>query len=157
MPDNTSPFRSLQLLYRALLWGQILFLILAFIIVGTTEKVTASEQLDRKLQVIAVLISFSAFFIGSRIFRKKLFQARHATISAKEKLAMYRSASLIQWALMDAATVFCIVAYIITHNFAFIALALLLLIIFGAMNPFKSKVMLQLALSPSDVESLHHT
>jgi len=157
MPDNTSPFRSLQLIYRALLWGQILFLAIALIAVATIAKKSASEQLDRQLQVIAVLVSFSAFIIGSRIFKKKLFQARHANISAKEKLAMYRSASLIQWALMDAATVFCIVAYIITHNFAFIALALLLLVIFGAMNPFKSKVMLQLALSPSDVESLQHS
>lgn len=154
MPDNNSPFRSLQLIYRALLWGQILFLILALILAGTIIKEKASENLDRQLQVIAVLISFSAFIIGSRIFKKKLFQARHANVSVKEKLEMYRKASLIQWALMDAATIFCIVGYIITHNFSFIGLALLLLVIFGGMNPFKSKVMLQLALSPADLDKL---
>jgi len=157
MPDNTSPFRSLQLIYRALLWGQILFLIVALIVASTIAKRAASEELDRQLQVIAVLVSFSAFIIGSRVFKKNLFQARNANISAKQKLAMYRKASLIQWALMDVATVFCIVGYIVTHNFSFIGLALLMLVIFGGMNPFKSKVMLQLALSPSDVETLQQS
>lgn len=156
MPDNTSPFRSLQLIYRALLWGQILFLAIALIAVATIAKKTASEQLDRQLQVIAVLVSFSAFIIGSRIFKKKLFQARHANISAKHKLVIYRTASIIQWVLMDVATVFCIAGYIVTHNFSFIGLAMLMLVIFGGMNPFKSKVMLQLALSSADVETLRN-
>ena len=156
MPDNTSPFRSLQLIYRALLWGQILFLVIALIAASTIAKKTASEQLDRQLQVIAVLVSFSAFIIGSRIFKKKLFQARHANISAKHKLVIYRTASIIQWVLMDVATVFCIAGYIVTHNFSFIGLAMLMLVIFGGMNPFKSKVMLQLALSSADVETLRN-
>jgi hypothetical protein len=43
---------------------------------------------------------------------------------------------------------------VITGNWSFVALAIMLLAVFGGLNPFKQKVMLQLRLSDTDVTGL---
>lgn len=151
----TSPFRELQTIYRVLLYTQIGFWILALVLIQfAVFKPVATESLDRILQVIAVFYSFIAVIVGLQLFRRRLETIKSLEIPARDKIIQYKSASVVQWALLEGAGIFCIVSYILTGNWSFLGLAIMLLAIFGGLNPFKQKVMLQLRLSDTDVAGL---
>lgn len=152
---SSSPFRELQTIYRVLLYGQIFSWVLALVLVLTgLLQPFASESLDRLLQVIAVFYSFLAFFVGLQLFRRRVEAIKANELPARDKLVQYKSASLVQWALLEGAGIFCIICYVITGNWSFLALAVMLLGVFGGLNPFRQKVMLQLRLSEQDVIGL---
>jgi hypothetical protein len=152
---NTSPFRELQVIYRALLYTQIVCWVIALLLVQFKVLVPfAAESLDRLLQVIAVFYSFIAVIVGLQLFRRRLENIRQYELPARDKINQYKSASIVQWALLEGAGIFCIISYVITGNWSFVALAIMLLAVFGGLNPFKQKVMLQLRLSDTDVTGL---
>lgn len=151
----SSPFRELQTIYRILLYTQIGFWILALLLIQfNVFKPVATESLDRILQVIAVFYSFIAVIVGLQLFRRRLESIKSLEIPARDKVIQYKSASIVQWALLEGAGIFCIICYILTGNWSFLGLAIMLLAIFGGLNPFKQKVMLQLRLNDADVAGL---
>lgn len=151
----SSPFRDMQVLYRRLLYVQIAFGIIAFLLVQFNIIVPPADvPLDRLLQVIAVLYSFAAVIVGIQLFRRRLETIRDGKEHAREKLGRYRGASLVQWSLLESASIFCTICYLITGNWAFLGLTLTILVIFGGLNPFKHKVMIQLRLSDQDVAGI---
>ena len=151
----SSPFKDLQTIYRVLLYSQIGFWIIALLLVHFGGiKPFAAESLDRLLQVIAVFYSFIAVIVGLQLFRRRLEAIKQLEIPARDKLIQYKSASIVQWALLEGAGIFCIISYIITGNWSFLGLAIMLLAVFGGLNPFKQKVMLQLRLNDTDVTGM---
>lgn len=151
----SSPFKDLQTIYRVLLYSQIGFWIIALLLVQFGGiKPFAAESLDRLLQVIAVFYSFIAVIVGLQLFRRRLETIKQLDIPPRDKLIQYKSASIVQWALLEGAGIFCIVCYIITGNWSFLGLAIMLLAVFGGLNPFKQKVMLQLRLNDADVTGM---
>ncbi|MEP6748157.1 MAG: hypothetical protein ABJB86_10565, partial [Bacteroidota bacterium] len=81
-------------------------------------------------------------------------EAIPATASAVEKLNDYRTAAIIKWAMIEGAALFAIICFMITRNYAFIALAFALIIFFALQAPSKLKLMLQLQISESEFATL---
>ncbi|KYP13100.1 hypothetical protein [Flavihumibacter sp. CACIAM 22H1] len=157
MSKATAPslFRDLQQLYKTLLYVLVVAMLLSFLLVQfSVIKPVLDLPTDRMLQVVAVLYCFAAVFAGLQLFRRKLEQIRANEQSPREKLAQYRAASLLQWWLMESAAIFSTICYVLTGNWAFLALAFTLLVLFGGLNPFKQKVMIQLRLSDQDVAGI---
>lgn len=157
MSKATAPsiFRDLQHLYKILLYVLVLAMLLSFLLVQfNILEPMVGVATDRMLQVVAVLYCFAAVFVGLQLFRRKLERIRADSQNPREKLNQYKSASLLQWSLMESAAIFSILCYLLTGNWAFLALAFTLLVLFGGLNPFKHKVMIQLRLSEQDVAGL---
>ncbi|WP_290798812.1 hypothetical protein [Flavihumibacter sp. UBA7668] len=157
MSKATAPsiFRDLQYLYKILLYVLVVAMLLSFLLVQfNILEPMVGVATDRMLQVIAVLYCFAAVFVGLQLFRRKLERIRVDSQTPREKLNQYKSASLLQWSLMESAAIFSILCYLLTGNWAFLALAFTLLVLFGGLNPFKHKVMIQLRLSEQDVAGL---
>jgi len=151
----SSPFKELQTIYRVLLYSQIGLLILAVLLVQfNVLKPFAAESLDRLLQVIAVFYSFAAVIVGLQLFRRRLESIKALELPARDKVNQYKSASIVQWALLEGAGIFCSISYIISGNWSFLGLAIMLLAVFGGLNPFKQKVMLQLRLNDAEVAGM---
>ena len=74
--------------------------------------------------------------------------------SVSERFAVYRSACILQWALIEGPCLFCIIGFFLTGNYAFMALAGVLIILFAMQSPTKAKVMLHLNLSEQEIEEL---
>jgi amino acid permease len=150
-----SPFRDLQKLYRIFLYSHIGSVIISVLIVSLgLMKPFAAVTLDRLLQVIAVLYSFLAVIVGLQLFRRRVNAIRENNQSVRDKLSQFRSGCIVQWALLTGAGFFCSISYVITGNWAFPLLAIMLMAIFGGLNPFRQKVMLQLRLSEQDVAGM---
>ena len=134
----SSPFKDLQTIYRVLLYSQIGFWIIALLLVQFGGiKPFAAESLDRLLQVIAVFYSFIAVIVGLQLFRRRLETIKQLEIQPRDNLIQYKSASIVQWALLEGAGIFCIVCYILTGNWSFLGLAIMFLAVFGGLNPYK--------------------
>ncbi|KIC91113.1 hypothetical protein [Flavihumibacter sp. ZG627] len=155
MTVRSSPFYELQKLYRILLYAQIGIGILGIALIQfNLLKPIASVSVDRMLQVITVIYSFAAVIVGMQLFRRRVESIRSDDNAVRIKLAAYKSAAMLQWYLLLGASVFCMVSYVITANWSFLGLTIMILAIFGGLNPFKQKVMLQLRLSDQDVAGI---
>lgn len=150
---NRGTLKKLQLIYKALLMGQVLF---AGIVVfmrarGMGIENTVDENTSRILQVVALVISFGCIWAGMHFYRKRIAAIREANIAAPEKLNQYQAASIIKWGLSEGPCLFCIVGYFLTGNWAFLALAAIIIFVFAGYNPQKSLVMRELGLAEDEL------
>lgn len=152
--QNNSGLKALNIIHKALMAGQVIFAVVCIFITYLKLMEAPAKELDRTLQVVALLVAAAGVFTGSAIFKRKLQQLKDGEYTAKEKFEQYRAACIIQWALMEGPGIFCSICFLLTANYAFIALAMLLLFIFAAAAPAKMKVLLQLQISESELEEL---
>src|ERR1700754_364277 len=116
-----STLKILNLMHKALLTGQILFAGVCFYLVYSKTFLPPAKDMDKTLQVIALILSAAGIYTGMMLFKRKLMQLREMPSAAKEKLALYRGACITQWALMEGPCIFCIACFLLTGNYAFLA------------------------------------
>lgn len=153
---NSGPvaFKSLQILHRSLLAGQVIFAVITFYLVYTNSFREDFQYLDKILQVVAIVFSAGGFYIGGFLFKRKLLHAREMMGNPTEKFSIYKAASLLQWALLEGPCLFVLVCFLLTHNYAFLVLAAVLILLFVLMAPSKIKIALQLQLSEVEIGEL---
>lgn len=138
-----------------MLVGQIMFTAVIFYLIYSKVMLSTLVEYEKTLQVIAVVFSALTLFIGNSLFKKKclLIQADTKT-GAKEKLIKYRSVCLIQWGLAEAGILVCGICLLCTGNYAFLALAAVLIMYFVLLAPVKNRIALQLNLSSTELDAL---
>jgi len=141
-------------MHKALLMGQVLFAGVCIYLVYTKIILPTAEDLDKILQVVALIAAAGGIYAGMTFFKKKLMTIRAMQADAKEKFALYRAACLIQWALLEGPSIFCTICFFLTGNYAFLALVLVMLFIFVMTAPSKLKMQLQMQISEAELEDL---
>ncbi len=154
--ENVKPgeLKSLQIIHRALLLGLVLFAAIAFYLNYSGNFIAGLKNYDRLLQVIAITLSFGGFFIGSLLFKKKMQQLKDSSPELTVKLSTYRSAAIMQWALLEGPALFAISCFLMVGNYAFLALAVVFIILFAVTAPNKTKMMLLLQLTEEEMNEL---
>ncbi len=143
--------KRMQIVYKALLTGQIVFLVIAIFIQQQRAIPPASNELGRVLQVAAVLAALMGVAGGIYWFNGKVKALKEGNASTAEKLAQYQQSSIVKWAMAEAPILFCIISYLLTGNFSFLAFALLLMFVFAGFFPARPKVLQELGLSETDL------
>ncbi len=152
---TATPYSVLKLMHQAMLTAQLFFAGIVFYLVYSKTILPSLAAAERILQVIALVFAAGAIFGGTTIFKKKLAVIKDGyenTPSAK--FAMYRTACIILWAMLEAASFICIICLFLTGNYAFLALAAALIIYFALQAPSKNKVAQHLDMSSSDIDAL---
>ena len=152
--QKSNALKALNIIHKALMAGQIFFSGVCFYLIYSNVVLPMGEELDKVLQVAALIITAAGIFAGMTLFKKKLMQIREMQTGAKEKFDLYRSACIIQWALLEGPSIFCIVCFFVTGNYAFLALVLVVLILFAMTAPSKVKILLQLQISELELDDL---
>lgn len=152
--QKSNALKALNIIHKALMMGQVLFAAVCIFLTYTKAIDFSAKELDRTLQVVALIITVGGIFAGISIFKKKLLQLRGMESGAKEKFAQYRAACIIQWALLEGPSLFCIICYFLTGNYAFLALMVVMLLVFAMAAPTKMKVLLQLQISEAELDEL---
>ncbi|MES2848798.1 MAG: hypothetical protein V4685_07055 [Bacteroidota bacterium] len=150
---NQSTLRQLFILHKALLFGQIMFAAIGLFLQYTNRLNFNLSHLDQVLQVVVLIFSAAGVFIGASLFKKKIQQAKDTLTDVKAKAEVYRSASIIQWALIEAPSLFCIICFMLAGNYAFLALAAALMLWFALTGPAKLKIMILLGLNETEMEN----
>jgi hypothetical protein len=149
-----SGLTALNIIHKAMLIGQFIFAAIIFYMVYNNLLQSSMKEQERMFQVIAIGLTAGGFFGGMNIFKRKLQEIRSMQGSNRERFAAYRSACILQWALLEGPCIFCVVGFFLTGNYAFMALAGMLIILFAMQSPTKAKVMLHLNLSEQEIEEL---
>ncbi len=146
--------KALLIIHKAMLIGQSLFAAIVFYLVYSKSFPDRFQYLNQILQVIALVFSAAGFYVGSLLFKKKLLQARETLTGIKDKWALYRTACMLQWCMLEAPCIFVIICFLLTGNYAFLALAVALICLFAMMAPTKLKIVFQLQVSEAEIAEL---
>lgn len=146
--------RLLNIIHKALMTGQILFAAVCIYLIYSKSVKPSANDLDKVLQVMALIAAACGIYAGMSFFKKKLLQICEMQTAASEKFDQYKKACIVQWALLEGPSIFCIICFFITGNYAFLALVLIILFLFAMTAPSKQKILLQLQISEPEMEEL---
>jgi hypothetical protein len=150
---NSNDLRSINILHKAFLIGQLLFVAIAFCLVYFKLFQPSEHQLEKPLQFIAVIFSIGGFISGNRIFKKRLDQTKRQD-NVRAKFEIYRGACITQWALIETPCLFNIVSFMLTGDYTFLYLAGALILTFVKLSPSKTKLVYDLQLTGEEAAEL---
>jgi hypothetical protein len=143
--------KALKVIHIGLTAGVAIFLIIAVVL-----QLPGFEPKLKELEVIFIgittVVVISGIFAGNMIFRKRLEQLIELK-NLDEKLTGYQSALIVKLALIEGPAFFTVVAYLLTANILFPAIAVLLVFVMVLSAPRKDKLIsdLNLSLTESNV------
>src|SRR6476620_7827173 len=149
-PSNTNYLRALNVLYTALLSGQVIFALLAFALVATGSFSSMISEAENIFYILVPALIISARLGGTAMFKKKIQQALNAG-TVTEKLTIYRAALITRCALLEGSVLFAIITYLLTNKIALLGFAAGGLLLFYMLKPTKEKVAGELQISSDDV------
>lgn len=154
MPDyqqtdqsTESVLKTIMIIHFALLAGQILFGLVAF-----------SQSMQTRIYIkysadpfvyIAPMVAIAAY-AASTILYKQRINALVNKDTLKEKLTGYQEASIIRFALLEGASLFGIVLYMLNENLLFLVISALIMISFILIRPTRDKMAFDLDLTLPD-------
>ena len=109
-------FKTISIIFLALLMGQLLFAVVAFSITGSTTIVIDTKDVNLFIEIALVTGSF----IASNVLYKQQLAAAIQQTDANSKLMRYQSALIIRCALLEGASLFGIVNYLSSANFLYL-------------------------------------
>ncbi|HNU87442.1 MAG TPA: hypothetical protein PKJ94_04105, partial [Ferruginibacter sp.] len=95
-------------------------------------------------------------YIGHKIFYKKLIELRESReyASARAKFEGYRTVTIILWAFIEGASLFCGVCFFLVGNYVFLVMGTFLVLLFIWYNPSKRRMSSQTGLTVKEIEEL---
>ncbi len=143
--------KSSLIIFYALLAGQIIFLIISLYVVSL-DVIETNSDLSLVL-IFSVLLLLSPLLIaGPIIYRRFILSQSDKCKTLEQKLVLYRQGMIIKLAMVEGASIFSIVCFLITGNFLFVVIALILIILFAFHKPSSEKFASDFNLSLSEIE-----
>lgn len=146
-------FKALKIIFFALLTGQVLFLIISYSLVNYGDLDIHAKELEKVFVYIVPFFYLVSILAGYAIFKKKITQVKQEQDLAT-KLEGYRGLYITRFALLEFATLFAIIAYLITGMQMFIVIAGLSILSFLTLKPSKEKLMKELELGSEELSSI---
>jgi 4-hydroxybenzoate polyprenyltransferase len=151
MESKAKELKALQILFIALLAGQVVLGLVACFVVNQGFSNASLRSITYILLILAAFMSIGALATGYILFHKRLDRLRELT-DLSMKMQDYRAACILKWALFEGPCLFAIICYFLTGQSAFLGIALLLLLNFLNNYPSKRKLLLELDLSSQEEE-----
>ncbi len=146
----TEQFKSIQIIFFALLAGQLIFLFISVFLIQS-GNISTNEDLFLILFIIDLMIVTPAIVVGPMIYRS--FMSRVIPeMSLTDKINLYKQGTIIKLALVEAPTIFSIVGFLLTGSFVFLFLAIGIIILFFMHRPSVEKFCEDFQLSFSEIE-----
>jgi len=145
-------FSQFNILFLALIGGQILFAGVAFYLVsqGFAE---GGEDLVDTFRLIVPILAIGVVFGVRFLYGKRLEQAKNED-GLKAKLNQYRAAFILKIALYESASLFSILAYMLTGYQLFIIIAAVIIAFQFTHIPSKEKTIRELELKGEEKNTL---
>ncbi|HBF87278.1 MAG TPA: hypothetical protein DDX39_01455 [Bacteroidales bacterium] len=138
-------FKSLSILWAALVAGQIFFAAIVYYL-HKSGNFAVDENLNRIFLVIVPAFVVVGIAGNILFFKAKLKQLKFKK-DLSYKMEQYRVALLVSYALIEGPSILGIVAFLLTGNIVFLSLSILIILLFFVNKPSKYKFSLDLELS----------
>lgn len=155
--QNTSKayFTSLQIIYYALIAGQVMFGIICLSLIQSGKFETGDTVLSSVFSIIVPLFAIAGIF-GSVIMFRNILREHENKDSLPEMMPVYRGALIVRYALLEAPSFFSIVAYLLTGEIVLLGAAGLIIIYFITIKPTIARAVKDLKLNPDDEHTLNN-
>ena len=127
-------FKTLQIIYYALVAGQLIFVSIGFYMVKTGRFNINNPSLNNVFIYIIPLIVIGGVLLSNFIFNKKLNDAKGKP-SLIEKMTTYRTCLIIRYGLLEGPSFLAVIAYLVTNSIIFLGLAGLIIVLFSTFKP----------------------
>jgi hypothetical protein len=146
-------FKTLQIIFYALITGQLLFGLVALFL---HQKIGLDNGLNdlKNIFLYIVPIFIAGGYLSSRILFKNSLKTAKSRASLVEKMADYRAALVVRYALLEGPSFFAIVIYQITGYLPFLVMAGFIIVIFLTLKPAKERAVSDLELSPAEEQAI---
>jgi len=126
-------FSSIKIIYYVLVTGLITFF--AFTLFFIQDRITdQSSNLDSIFTIVVPLFGLMMMFISRKIY-SQLFANYKSSNDLSQKIEFYRKAKIVSWAIVEGGCFFALVATILTVNYLYVAVFILLFGYFIMMRP----------------------
>lgn len=147
-------FKNLQIIFFALLFGQIWFAACAYFINTFTEGFDNSDAgFVQIAQIIVTVLAVSSLLISTQVSKAIINKAK-ANNTLKKKLEGYRSALIVKYALLEGPSLFSCTFLLLTGNLFFFVIPMLIIAIFFMHKPSKEKAIADLDLHYTEQDLL---
>ena len=147
-------FQSLTILHAALLSGQVIMAVIFYFFFNANQPPVTGREATGQMEVYLIGgLMIVGVLASSQLFNTRLQKVKNEE-SLSAKLAGYRSASILRYALLEAPSIAAIVMYMLTNNLLLLIFAGMIVILFLIYRPTKERVVTDLELSPSEQAKL---
>jgi hypothetical protein len=146
-------FRTLQIIFFALIAGQVVFCLIVFFLIRTGDFNAELQDL-KNIFFIIVPVFVIGGYLGGRMLFKNSMKAAQNKAALSEKLEDYRSASIVRYALLEGPSMLAIISYLLTGEISFLVMAAFIIAIFFTILPTPQKAAADLELDLNDEQKL---
>ena len=139
-------FRSLKIVFFALISGLLFFAVIAVILVQMGGFASGLKGMENIFLIIALIFVVSGVAGSILLFRNRLAALRDQT-GLPEKMAGYRSALIVKYALLEGPVFLCLIFFLVTGKYELLGLAILVILFFFTMMPTIPKAISDLGLN----------
>lgn len=133
-------FKTVNLLFLALVAGQVVFALILFFLNKTQGKIAfITPEIHQTLVWIAPALAVTGIALGWLVFNTKLKSLQQKSNLA-EKLKGYQSAMIIRFAFMEGPSLVALVFFYITGDYIFLAVSAFIILAFLFNRPSKSLI-----------------
>lgn len=146
-------FKYNKIIFIALLTGQIVFAMVC-VLLNKDKPVNDTINGNETNMLIVAIISLSLLIASFYIPRIRLEKIRQVE-DIKRRLYDYRATLIIKFALVEGATLFAIVQYLLTGSIYILGFAALLILVSLTNWPSQEKTIKELELNKTDIDIIN--
>ena len=141
-------FTTMNVLFFTLISGQTIYFIIGLFLIQS-GNIEGFDGLNTILMFITPVVILSSILASKFIYTKQVTMF-DKNLSLENKLVSYRTANIVRLALLEGANIFNISIMIITANYFFAALFIIIIALFLLNRPAKAKFILEYEISADD-------
>lgn len=150
-PTPSPQVKGLLVLHFALFAGQIIFVLIATLLVSLNLFPAVLGKYGPELILLSALIEVIAILLAKMLFKRKLRKINQNNLPLNKKLEAYRGANITRWAILEGAALIVIVLFLLTNQFLILFIVLALLFIFYTTRPTAPNIATDLEVSEREV------
>ncbi len=148
-PPTTQYFQPLRMIHASILGGSLLFLgIVRFALLDSATIDNAILE-DDYLLYVPVGVMLAGIVFSEWLFQQRVKKAREFP-ELVDKLNEYRVACIIRWAILEGATFFAIIWFLLYYDRYFMAIALVGMALLAFSRPTPEKTAKNLRLNAAE-------
>lgn len=147
-------FKAIQIVYYGLIAGLVLFAGISFYLHQLGNYPGSAELKDIFIYIVPLFVIGG--MVGSNIIFKSRLKEPKKMTKLPDKMAYYRSALIVRYALLEGSAFFAIVVHLITGDLLFLGMAGLIILNLIIIKPTIEKAVNDLELDPNDRNSIYN-
>lgn len=145
-------FHTLNIIFIALLSGQTIYFFVGLFMIQS-GNIDGFGGLNTMFMFITPIVVLASILASKFIYTKQVTEF-DKSLSLENKLVSYRTANIIRLALLEGANIFNVSIMIITANYFFAALFIIIIALFFINRPTKEKFIMDYEVSADDALKL---